>query len=78
MPIHAWNICSGCCAGSDLFAVVQVISREPGGNLYAKFDPRKNGAPTGEKGFCHSFIRQFTGLILTRFITLYCIKTAFL
>ena len=57
--------------------MVQVISREPGGNLYAKFDPRKNGAPTGEKGFCHSFIRQFTRLILTRFITLIAWKRHF-
>ena len=35
--------------GSDLFAVVQAISRrEPGGKIYAKSDPRKYGAPAGE------------------------------
>ena len=33
--------------GSDLFAVVQAISREPGGKIYAKSDPRKYGAPAG-------------------------------
>ena len=33
--------------GSNLFAVVQAISREPDG-IYAKSDPRKYGAPAGE------------------------------
>lgn len=34
--------------GSDLFAAVQAISREPGGEIYAKSDPRKHGAPAGQ------------------------------
>ena len=33
--------------GSDFFAVVQAISREPEG-IYAKSDPRKHGAPVGQ------------------------------
>ena len=33
--------------GSDFFAVVQAISREPEG-IYAKSDPRKHGAPAGQ------------------------------
>ena len=33
--------------GSDFFAVVQAISREPKG-IYAKSDPRKHGEPAGQ------------------------------
>ncbi|XP_066018957.1 glutathione hydrolase 1 proenzyme-like [Pocillopora verrucosa] len=33
--------------GSDFFAVVQAISREPEG-IYAKSDPRKHGVPAGQ------------------------------
>ena len=35
-------------AGSDIFAVVQAISREPRGKIYAKSDPRKHGEPAGQ------------------------------
>ncbi|XP_027043150.1 glutathione hydrolase 1 proenzyme-like [Pocillopora damicornis] len=34
--------------GSDLFAVVQAIYKEPGARIFAKADPRKHGAPAGE------------------------------
>ena len=34
--------------GSDLFAVVQAIYKEPGVGIYAKSDPRKHGAPAGQ------------------------------
>ena len=34
--------------GSDRFAVVQAISKEPGKGIYAKSDPRKYGTPAGQ------------------------------
>ena len=34
--------------GQDFFAVVQAIFRDPGKGIYAKSDPRKHGAPSGQ------------------------------
>ena len=34
--------------GSDLFAVVQAIYKDPRRRIFAKADPRKHGAPAGE------------------------------
>ena len=40
--------------------MVEAISREPGGNLYAKYDPKKYGVPAREKEFCpETFVSLF-------------------
>ena len=35
-------------AGSEFFAVVQAVFRHPEKGIFAKSDPRKHGAPTGQ------------------------------